>query len=424
MPRSSSSSSIGRLSCLVAVVCIAVVALPASAALVWTRAASDTILTAPAVGDGAVYVGTGLADGQLRCIDATTGALRWSYFPGAGSVIASTPAVSNGLVYVGSSTNKLSAVSTATGAVVWFQLLSGSITNDILVASGVVYFGSDNNNFYALDATTGAILRTFDAGSPVRGSAALHAPSMTITFGCLDGQVVALNATTFVRLWNYTASAAAQTTIVITSNNVVVVGVDDGDVYGLFLASGLLKFRFRAASPQARTVPLELNGVIYVGCTDGALYAYESQFGGFQWKLQVTSDVGGFVASPVYQRGFLFFAVSDGTVRALNLSTRQFNSPSHIFHVSSNGVVSQKPLALINSLVVLVTGSSVTAVNDPTIIPVTAEPQAGTTTTTAAPTAAPQLTQIGNPQQILAAHGARAVAAAALCLALGLVAAL
>jgi outer membrane protein assembly factor BamB len=63
--------------------------------------------SSPAVADGKVYVGS---QNKLYALNATTGALIWSYE--AGNWVRSSPAVAEGILYVGSDDNKLYAFGT------------------------------------------------------------------------------------------------------------------------------------------------------------------------------------------------------------------------------------------------------------------------------------------------------------------------
>jgi outer membrane protein assembly factor BamB len=50
------------------------------------------------VANGVVYLGS--ADNNVYALDASTGALLWSYPTGADNAVGSSPAVANGVVYV------------------------------------------------------------------------------------------------------------------------------------------------------------------------------------------------------------------------------------------------------------------------------------------------------------------------------------
>ncbi len=70
----------------------------------------------PAVANGVVYVGSGLGDGNLYALNASSGAKIWSYQ--TGSFIQVAPAVVNGVVFVGAS-NTLYALNASHGDFIW-----------------------------------------------------------------------------------------------------------------------------------------------------------------------------------------------------------------------------------------------------------------------------------------------------------------
>ena len=56
-------------------------------------------------------------DGNVHALNASTGAMLWSYT--TGSTIESSPAVANGVVYIGSDDGNVYALNASTGALLW-----------------------------------------------------------------------------------------------------------------------------------------------------------------------------------------------------------------------------------------------------------------------------------------------------------------
>jgi len=128
----------------------------------------------PAVANGVVYIGSDGTNvpgpgfvpipGNLYALNASTGAVLWSYKTGN---VGGAPAVANGIVYAGS-VNGLYALNASTGALLWRT--SQNAVDSPAVANGVVYFSSFNQNagadtVYALNANTGAVLWSYDVGA-------------------------------------------------------------------------------------------------------------------------------------------------------------------------------------------------------------------------------------------------------------------
>ena len=72
----------------------------------------------------------------------------------------SSPAVVNGVVYIGSDDGNVYALNASTGAMLWSFTTGGRVESSPTVVNGVVYIGSDDDNVYALNASTGNKLWT------------------------------------------------------------------------------------------------------------------------------------------------------------------------------------------------------------------------------------------------------------------------
>jgi outer membrane protein assembly factor BamB len=74
---------------------------PATLTLRWTYEGADGVDSSPAIADGSVYAASG--NGDLLAIDLVSGKLRWKYATG-GMIGESSPAVGGGAVFIGTST--------------------------------------------------------------------------------------------------------------------------------------------------------------------------------------------------------------------------------------------------------------------------------------------------------------------------------
>lgn len=373
----------------------------------WSKTVSDNIYTSPIVSEKyqLVFFGSGLNDGQLRAHNIFSGAEEWTWFPGAGSEIFSTPAIYNeSFLIVGSTNAKLASINISSGLPVWQIFLGAAIRIDPFVSGDVIYVGSDDKVFVAINAKTGSTIWSYTAPEKVRASPVVN--GTTVIFGCFGGQIIALNTTTGTKIWNYTAAAPPQAPMMVSSSGFVVFGTDDGDVYGVFVTNGLLRFRWKSGAGIVRATPAELNGLLYLGISDGALHVIENSWGVFQWKYQAVSGSGS-IGSATLTRGFAFFAASDGKIRAINSTTGQLDDPRFAWNIVSSvsaGYPSPKPVYVGNGVVIGVSGPTITAVSDPTVITTTTPPNTppGGSTTTAT-TRPPYSTYVSNPADILLA---------------------
>jgi outer membrane protein assembly factor BamB len=384
--------------------------------VLWSLTASDYILTPPIVSEkhGLVLFGAGVNDGQMRAVNLQNGTVRWTWFPGSFSEIRSAPVIyKENLAIFGSSNRKFAAINLSTGLPVWEIFFAGPVFSDPYLVGDIIYLGTDDKQFHSVNASTGSIRWSYNAGSEIRGSPVVN--GTIVVFGCINGLIVGLNTTTGLQIWNYSANAAPQAPMMISTSGYVCFGVDDGDVYGLFLHTGLLRFRWRSGTGGVRATPVEYNGLLYLGLSDGALYTIENQLGARIWKYQALASGSGSIGSAVIQRDYVFFASSDGNIRAINASTGTLDDPRFVWKVRETVdplFPSPRPLYVGNNMVIGISGPTITAVSDPTIVIVTSpvptpsdasatsstQPQDGSPTTRA-----PYSTYVSNPADILLA---------------------
>jgi len=106
----------------------------------------DVFLSSPAVVAGIVYFGSG--DHHVYAVDASSGALRWSFE--TGNVVHASPAVADGIVCVGSRDCVVYALDATTGAERWRVTVGGKVYASPAVVGGAVYVGSTNGTFVAI----------------------------------------------------------------------------------------------------------------------------------------------------------------------------------------------------------------------------------------------------------------------------------
>jgi len=133
----------------------------------------DVILSAPAISNNLVYVGS--QDTYIYALDAQTGKLTWRHK--FGGPIYATPLVSNGTLFAGIATasstrimassrttdstlssDAIVALDAKTGNLIWQQAQVAHYAGTPLALAGnTVYVGTQDNQIYALDATTGSV---------------------------------------------------------------------------------------------------------------------------------------------------------------------------------------------------------------------------------------------------------------------------
>jgi len=112
---------------------------------------------------------------------------------------------------------------------------AGVIYSSPAIVNGVVYVGSEGGNLYALNATTGVKLWNYSTGGSIWSSPAVA--NGVVYVGSNDSNVYALNATSGVKLWNYTTGSVVYSSPAYT-NGVVYVGSEGGNLYALNANNG------------------------------------------------------------------------------------------------------------------------------------------------------------------------------------------
>lgn len=185
--------------------------------LAWQYAATNDILTAPAISNGIIYFGSEIGR-QLYAVNATTGALLWSKITGLSGGLIGAPIAANGLVYVGTGYN-FHAYNAQTGADVWTAKKIGYQNTTPLLNNGVLYVSS-NGKLYAFNATTGALIWQSNPGYVDTQSGMAFANNILYLvirapFGV--DKLRAVNATNGATLWTVTDGQATSPPVVANS---------------------------------------------------------------------------------------------------------------------------------------------------------------------------------------------------------------
>ena len=128
-----------------------VVALNLDGSQAWSQELDTSILHAPLVQNGALYVGT--LSGNLYALDAANGEIKWKSQLVGG--IWGTPASDGTNIYIGTvnaHTGKFYSLSAENGATVWSKDEEGSIIAGPLAYDGVILYGTEAGKLQALSA--------------------------------------------------------------------------------------------------------------------------------------------------------------------------------------------------------------------------------------------------------------------------------
>ena len=343
----------------------------------WSFPTGNTVISAPAVYRGVVYVGSD--DDNVYAITASTGVPRWSFHTGGpifsspavtangifigsadgnvygltlsgaklwsyntGYRVDSSPAVSAGIVYVGAS-GGVYALRASTGSVVWNFRPAGFTTSTPAVVGNIVYVSSLFGGVYALNAATGKTIWHFDAGCCLWSSPVIAGGLLYV--GSTDQNVYAINAATGAVVWTYATQDQIHSTAAV-AGKMVYIGSDDGNLYALHALTGKLKWSF-VTGGFVDSSPAVARGVVYVGSEDGSIYALRSSTGSKLWSQANGSPIE---SSPAIASGEVFVGTDAPNARVIAYGTRLITSvvftgttPAPTITVNGRGFGSSPP---------------------------------------------------------------------------------
>ncbi len=279
----------------------------ASRQMLWTFSTADQVWSSPALGDGALFVGSQAK--SLFAVDAATGASKWGF--AANAAIVDSPAVADGRVFIGSFDNNLYALDEKSGAKLWSFLTGGPLVSSPTISEGTVYVGSNDFFVYAIDAATGGYIWRFKTGERVWSTPVIVDGVLYV--GSHDHHLYALDAATGELIWQFATGERVRSSPTVIEG-IVYFGSYDRNVYALDAATGRELWRFQTGNWVVAS-PLVHQGVVYIGSNDRNFYAIDAASGRELGRLTTGSAVQSF---PAVLGNQILFGNGKGTVYAIN----------------------------------------------------------------------------------------------------------
>jgi outer membrane protein assembly factor BamB len=314
--------------------------------LKWKFDAQNAIETSPVIAsDGTIYFGS-VKDNFFAL--NSDGTIKWK-FTRIGEEFRSTPAIaSDGTIYFAALYNirpvynihhkrdmeygmgKLYALN-PNGTVKWEYeiggIFSGTINSPLVDTKGVIYIGAgssemtkDAKNGYRFVAIypDGTEKWSFKTPKEIYSSAALSDDG-TIIFGCVSGDVFALNPDGTLK-WKFTKKDGMfDSTPAIGADGTVYISSTNKNLYAIS-ADGKEKWSFQVDEFFETNPSIGQDGTIYFGILDKGvkdthLYALNSN-GTVKWKYK--TDGGVYSTPAIDSQGIIYFGSYDEHVYSLN----------------------------------------------------------------------------------------------------------
>ncbi|MHB1430787.1 MAG: outer membrane protein assembly factor BamB family protein [Streptosporangiaceae bacterium] len=276
-------------------------------ARLWTsvlpsHAAVDSSLAVDPV-RGLLYVAAG--DGTLTALSAATGRLLWADHIG-GRLFA--PVFGRGLLYATSSSGVVRAVAQSTGRTAWSATLPQAITAPPALdpAAGLLVVAAGGRET-AIYAGSGRIRWRHRTGGDVTAAPMIAAGQVFLGAG---QRLTALRESTGAGLWSYSTGGQITGTPALTRGNLYF-GSADGSLYAVRAAGGTLVWRLPFGQPIVGVAAC-FSVVVFVTST-GVVSASRTWEALKLWQYQTGAAI---TAAPVIVDGAVYLGASDASLYA------------------------------------------------------------------------------------------------------------
>jgi outer membrane protein assembly factor BamB len=287
--------------------------MPDKLAILWKFKTKDSIEGAPAIVDGAVYVGS--LDENLYALDLRTGEKRWEYKAGP---IKASPSVLAGAVYVGNSDGVFHCVDAATGQKRWTHDTGAEITSGANFTSNAVLYGSGDETLYCLDKTGKELWKFKVPGGPVLGSPAIVG-QRTFAAGC-DSSLHVIDTANGSEVGTALDLGGQVGATVAVDGDELFVATMSNQVLGINWKKGEIIWKFESAERHQPffASPALTDKLVIAGSRDKFVHAIDRKTGNEVWSFGTKGKVDG---SPVVVGNRVYVGSFDKRLYVLDLTT-------------------------------------------------------------------------------------------------------
>ena len=189
---------------------------------------TDGVIADVIVTDDLIYVPYRSQD--VVALDSETYQEVWRFDTVEG--VWASPLLADGVLYITSINHRLHAVDAATGEALWSEPvdLEGAIASTPVLYNDALYVGSYSHKMYQI-SLDGQIINTYEGNNWIWGSPVIE--NDVLYYTDLSGYVYALNATDLSEIWAERPAKRGIRPAPIVTEDYVVVGSRDGNVFWL-----------------------------------------------------------------------------------------------------------------------------------------------------------------------------------------------
>ena len=300
----------------------------------WIFKTGGPVRSTPAVLNSTVYFGS--SDGNLYAVDLLNGAEKWKFK--SGGAVQSSPSISGNKIFFTSRNGYLYALDLNAGKEIWRNDLGKDIPYswgfDYYLSSPVIednnlFVGSGSGKFCSVNANNGEVIWTYDCNSRIRSTALLT--GSLVLFGDMDGTFYAIAKDKGNLVWKFDVDGKkinnkefgfdrkAILSSAAASEDKVIFGSRDGNLYALNIKDGKLDWKFSHGTSWVITSPSVLNGIVYAGSSDAYFVQAVSLNSGKElWRYNTKNAVW---SSPAVNQNEIYFADFSGALYSLDLKS-------------------------------------------------------------------------------------------------------
>jgi len=249
--------------------------------------------------------------GYLLALDALTGQVKWQYATADQYATTQSPTVVNGIIYdeAFEGVFTIGALDATTGALQWtFQ--EGSSTSNPAVVGGKVYAGDQFDQLVVLDAMTGTLVFRYNLFSQGNPTAFGSGTGPTVANGKIysasyTGYIYVFDSATYSLLWTAGSYNALSGSVGISgdvgifsspvvSGGILFAGNNDSKIYAFDAITGASKWVYdnENNTPAAGTTnPTVAGGIVYCGGYNNSILALNASTGIPVWSFQTNGGV-------------------------------------------------------------------------------------------------------------------------------------
>jgi outer membrane protein assembly factor BamB len=191
--------------------------------------------------------------------------------------------------YVSNYADRLYALSSQDGSVVWERELPASLASSPVVSGDTIFFGTFDRYLFAIDSSDGSDRWRFPRDNPADNWfwADPVVKDNVVYAACLDGRIYAVNARTGDEVWHFPESIQPDAQVVSTPvllDNVLIAVSELGEMYFIEAHSGVLEQTVSIGYSVMAPLYAE-EDMVYVHARDRGVYCVDVQTGAIAWRF-------------------------------------------------------------------------------------------------------------------------------------------